>query len=80
MQLIPPKEGYEVESITDPVSQEIYQEMLNENTSAMTHNQYPDGWFQLVLFPEYQRYLDGYSTWEEFEKNTSEGFKEMREQ
>lgn len=80
MQLIPPQEGYEVESITDPVSQEIYQEMLNENTSAMTHNQYPDGWFQLVLFPEYQRYLDGYSTWEEFEKNTSEGFKEMREQ
>lgn len=80
MQLIPPQEGYEVESITDPVSQIIYQEMLNENTSAMTHNQYPDGWSQLVLFPEYQRYLDGYSTWEEFEKNTSEGFKEMREQ
>ena len=80
MQLIPPQEGYDVESITDPVSQKIYEEMLNENTSAMAHNQYPDGWFQLVLFPEFQRYLDGYSTWEEFEKNTSEGFKEMREQ
>lgn len=80
MQLIPPQEGYEVENITDPVSQIIYQEMLDGKTSAMAHNQYPDGWFQLVLFPEYQRYLDGYSTWEEFEKNTSEGFKEMREQ
>lgn len=80
MQLIPPQEGYEVESITDPVSQIIYQEMLDGNTSAMTHNQYPDGWFQLVLFPEFQRYLDGYSTWEEFEENTSNGFTEMREQ
>lgn len=80
MQMIPPQEGYDVEDITDSVSQIIYQEMLDENTSAMAHNQYPDGWFQLVLFPEFQRYLDGYSTWEEFEKNTSEGFQEMREQ
>lgn len=78
MQFIPPQEGYAVENITDPVSQEIYQEMLDENNSAMTHNQYPDGWFQLVLFPEYQRYLDGYSTWEEFLNNTAEGFEEMR--
>lgn len=52
--------------------------MLDGNNSAMTHNQYPDGWFQLVLFPEYQRYLDGYSTWDEFLTNTSEGFEEMR--
>ena len=78
MQFIPPQEGYEIENISDPVSQKIYQEMLNENNSAMTHNQYPDGWFQLVLFPEYQRYLDGYSTWEEFLKNTADGFEEMR--
>lgn len=78
MQFIPPQEGYEVENITDPVSQIIYQEMLDGNNSAMTHNQYPDGWFQLVLFPEYQRYLDEYSTWEEFEENTKEGFAEMR--
>src|SRR5690625_3250603 len=42
MQLIPPQDGYEVESITDPVSQIIYQEMLDGNTNAMTHNQYPD--------------------------------------
>lgn len=80
MQIIPPQEGYDVESITDPVSQVIYQELLDGNTSAMAHNQYPDGWFQLVLFPEFQRYLDGYSTWEEFEQNTSAGFSEMREE
>lgn len=80
MQIIPPQEGYEIGSITDPVSQVIYQELLAGNTSAMTHNQYPDGWFQLVLFPEFQRYLDGYSTWEEFEQNTAEGFSEMREE
>lgn len=78
MQFIPPLEGFELDKINDPVSQVIYQEMLDGNNSAMTHNQYPDGWFQLVLFPEYQRYLDGYSTWDEFLTNTSEGFEEMR--
>lgn len=78
MQFIPPQEGYELDQISDPVSRVIYQEMLDGNNSAMTHNQYPDGWFQLVLFPEYQRYLDGYSTWEEFLENTAEGFEEMR--
>lgn len=78
MQFIPPQEGYVIEEINDPVSQIIYQEILDGNQSAMTHNQYPDGWFQLVLFPEYQRYLDGYSTWEEFLENTAQGFQEMR--
>lgn len=77
---IPPQEGYEVENITDPVSQVIYQAMLDETNAAMTHNQVPNGWFQAVLFPEFQRYLDGGMTWEEFEQNTSEGFSEMREQ
>jgi len=78
MEFIPPQEGYDVEDIGDPVSQVIYQEMLDGNNSAMTHNQYPDGWFQSVLFPEYQRYLDGESTWEEFEEATSQGLTEMR--
>lgn len=80
LQFIPPQEGHEVESITDLVSQRIYQEILDENNAAMTHNQVPNGWFQSVLLPEYQRYLNGDSTWEEFEANTSEGFTEMREQ
>jgi len=80
MQFTPPQEGYNVEDIGDPVSRTIYQEMLDGNNSAMTHNQYPDGWFQLVLFPEFQRYLDGYSTWEEFEENSAQQFNEMRSQ
>jgi raffinose/stachyose/melibiose transport system substrate-binding protein len=78
MQFIPPQKDFEVDELNDPVSKIIYQEMLDGNNSAMTHNQYPDGWFQLVLFPEYQRYLDGYSTWEEFLENTAQGFEEMR--
>lgn len=80
MEFIPPQEGYDVEDIGDPVSQRIYQEMLDGNNSAMTHNQYPDGWFQNELFPAYQRYLDGESTWEEFEEVTSQTFTEMRNQ
>lgn len=80
MQYIPPQEGYDVENITDPVSQTIYQSMLDGTNAAMTHKPVPNGWFQAVLFPEYQQYLEGNITWEEFEENTSAGFTEMREQ
>lgn len=79
-QYIPPQEGYEIDSITDPVSQTIYQAMLDGTNAAMTHNQVPNGWFQAVLFPEYQRYLNGDISWDEFEENSSEGFAQMREQ
>jgi len=77
MNFVPPQEGYDVESISDPVSQKIYQSLLDGETAAMTHNQYPNGWFQLVLYPEFQRYLDNNSTWEEFEENTSQSFEDL---
>ncbi|MCI3028698.1 ABC transporter substrate-binding protein [Desemzia sp. C1] len=75
---VPAQEGYEADSISDPVSQQIYQALLDGETGAMTHKQYPDGWFQQVLFPEYQKYLNGDISWEDFEANTSKGFADMR--
>lgn len=78
MNMIPPQSGYDVGSITDPVSQVIYQQMLDGETSAMMHKQYPNGWMQLILYPEYQRYLEGLSTWEEFEENTGNSWEELR--
>lgn len=75
---VPAQEGYDVESISDPVSQQIYQALLDGETGAMTHKQYPDGWFQQVLFPEYQKYLNGDISWDEFETHTSDGFADMR--
>lgn len=75
---IPPQEGYEVDRISDPVSQEIYQALLDGKTAAMTHKQYPDGYFQSSLFPEFQKYLNGDISWEDFEANTSKAFSEMR--
>ena len=75
---VPAQEGYEPEDISDPVSQELYRTLLAGETGAMTHKQYPDGWFQQVLYPEYQKYLNGDQTWEDFEMNTAEAFKEMR--
>lgn len=75
---VPAQEGYEVDSISDPVSQQIYQALLDGETGAMTHKQYPDGWFQQVLFPEYQKYLNDDISWEDFEANTSKGFADMR--
>lgn len=75
---IPAQDGYDPEDINDPVSREIYEALLAGETAAMTHNQYPNGWFQDVLYPEYQEYLDGRQTWEEFEEATADGFREMR--
>lgn len=75
---VPAQEGYEPADISDPVSRELYQALLDGETGAMTHKQYPDGWFQQVLYPEFQRYLTGDQTWEEFESNTAEAFEEMR--
>lgn len=75
---VPAQEGYDVEDISDPVSRELYEALLAGETAAMTHNQYPDGWFQQVLFPEFQRYLNGDQSWEEFEESTAQAFEEMR--
>lgn len=75
---IPAQEGYDPEDISDPVSRQIYEAMLAEETSAFVHNQYPSGWFQQVLYPEFQRYLNGEQSWEEFEETTSQAFAEMR--
>ena len=77
-EFVPAQEGYDVEAISDPVSQQIYQALLDGETGAMTHKQYPDGWFQQVLFPEFQKYLNGDISWDEFETNTSNRFAEMR--
>lgn len=75
---IPAHEGYEIDSITDPVSKEVYQMLLDKKARVWAHNQYPNGFFSTALFPEYQKYLNGAISWEEFEKNTSTQFKEMR--
>lgn len=75
---VPAQEGYDPEDIPDPVSRELYEALLAGETAAMVHNQYPSGWFQQVLYPEFQRYLNGEQSWEEFEENTSQAFEEMR--
>ncbi|MGM0878378.1 MAG: ABC transporter substrate-binding protein [Bacillota bacterium] len=75
---IPAHEGYEIDSMTDPVSKEVYQMLLDGKARVWAHNQYPNGFFSTALFPEYQKYLNGDISWEEFEKTTSLKFKEMR--
>ncbi|GEK90809.1 ABC transporter substrate-binding protein [Alkalibacterium kapii] len=75
---IPAQEGYDPADISDPVSRQLYEALLAGETAAMVHNQYPSGWFQQVLYPEFQSYLDGEQSWEAFEENTSQAFSEMR--
>ncbi|WP_035053008.1 ABC transporter substrate-binding protein [Carnobacterium pleistocenium] len=80
LQFIPAHEGFDIDSISDPVSKEIYQALLDGETTAMAHKQYPDGYFQNVLHPEFQRYLNNDITWDEFEQTTSEQFSSMKQE
>ncbi|PWU70031.1 ABC transporter substrate-binding protein [Gracilibacillus dipsosauri] len=75
---IPSHEGYDPESISDPVSKEVYEYLLNDKSRIWTNNQYPDGFFSEALFPEFQKYLDGQNSWEEFEEKVGESFTKMR--
>lgn len=75
---IPAHEGYDIESIQDPVSKEVYQMLLDGKSSVWAHNQYPNGFSPTVLFPEYQKYLNGDIDWSSLEDVTSKKFTEMR--
>jgi len=75
---IPAHEGYELDKITDPVSKVIYQQMQEGKTYVWAHNQYPNGWFQTSLFPEFQKYLSGDISWDEFKANTNKAYSQMR--
>ncbi|SHM98349.1 ABC transporter substrate-binding protein [Gracilibacillus kekensis] len=75
---IPAHEGYDPEDISDPVSREVYEYLLNGKGKIWANNQYPDGFFSEALLPEFQKYLGDQQSWEEFEKNVSQSFTEMR--
>jgi len=75
---IPAHEGYEIDNITDPVSKEVYQMLLDGKSRVWAHNQYPNGFSTTALFPEYQKYLNGDISWEDLEKTASAKFTEMR--
>ncbi|WP_130859544.1 ABC transporter substrate-binding protein [Gracilibacillus phocaeensis] len=77
-QYIPAHEGYDTDLIADPTSKEIYEMVLDEQVGIWANNQYPDGFFSEALFPEFQKYLDGQQSWEEFKENTSQSFTDMR--
>lgn len=75
---IPAHEGYDTDAIADDVSKTIYQMLMNGETGIWANNQYPDGFFSTALFPDFQRYLNGDITWEDFEELTKENYSKMR--
>ncbi|KAB8126808.1 carbohydrate ABC transporter substrate-binding protein [Gracilibacillus oryzae] len=75
---VPAHEGYDTDAISDPVSAEVYEYLLNGNSKIWANNQYPDGFFSEALLPEFQKYLGEQQSWEEFEQAASEAFTEMR--
>ncbi|WP_163578934.1 ABC transporter substrate-binding protein [Gracilibacillus saliphilus] len=75
---VPSHEGYDTDSISDPVSAEVYQYLLDGKGKIWANNQYPDGFFSEALHPEFQKYIGEKQSWEEFEDATSNAFSEMR--
>ncbi|MRI67269.1 ABC transporter substrate-binding protein [Gracilibacillus thailandensis] len=75
---VPSHEGYDTDSISDPVSAEVYQYLLDGKGKIWANNQYPDGFFSEALHPEFQKYLGEQQSWEEFKEATSNAFSEMR--
>lgn len=75
---IPAHDGYDIASISDPVSKEVYQMLLDEKARVWAHNQYPNGFGSTAFFPEYQKYLNGDISWDDFTATTGSKFTEMR--
>ncbi|UAL51677.1 MULTISPECIES: ABC transporter substrate-binding protein [Metabacillus] len=75
---IPAYKGNDADSIKDPVSKVIYQHLSDGNNTVWIHGSYPNGWFQSGLHPEFQKYLTGDITWDEFTKSASKSWEELR--
>ncbi|MBM7539817.1 ABC transporter substrate-binding protein [Amphibacillus cookii] len=75
---IPAHEDYDSDLIQDELSQEIYQTLLNDETAIWANNLYPDGFFNTVLFPEFQKYLNGDMSWDDFKEVTRTQYSQMR--
>ncbi|GEQ48924.1 ABC transporter substrate-binding protein [Tetragenococcus koreensis] len=78
LQVIPPVKDLDIDKIGAPISRQLYQDVLDNKAAPMTYKQEPYGFLRASLAPNYQKYLAGEIGWNEFEKLTSEDFREMR--
>lgn len=75
---IPAHEGYDIDTMNDPSSKEIYEMLLDGETTIWAHNQYPKGFSETFFFGEFQKYLNGDISWEDLMDAARAKFKEMR--
>ncbi|WP_110929930.1 ABC transporter substrate-binding protein [Paenibacillus bouchesdurhonensis] len=73
---IPAHKGYNIEGIEDPVSKEIYQMLEAGKTRVWVFNQYPDGFYS-NMHGEFQKYLAGNITWDQFIEITKNDFTKL---
>ncbi|AYW48347.1 carbohydrate ABC transporter substrate-binding protein [Tetragenococcus osmophilus] len=77
-QLVPPTKDVDIDEISAPVSRQLYQEVLDDKAAPMTYKQEPYGFLRASLAPNFQKYLAGQLSWEEFTQRTSADFAQMR--
>ena len=63
---IPAYTNFSSDSITDPVSNEIYTYLSDGKTVPWVHNSYPDGFGQNTIGVELQSYAAGKTSWDDF--------------
>lgn len=62
----------------DYISNGMYQFLKSGNGTVWVDSSFPDGWAANNLGPDLQSYLDGKSSWSEFETKSSDSWKLMR--
>lgn len=76
---IPAYDGYDASRIADPLSQDVYQYSLDEQTIGWTFMATPIGWNEDVLASEFQKYLVGEATWEEVLQTSKASWESSRQ-
>jgi raffinose/stachyose/melibiose transport system substrate-binding protein len=75
---IPAYTNFNANDISDPLSKEIYQYLNDGKTVPWAHTQYPDGWAQTKMYVDFQKYLNGSISWQDFETTSEKEWADMR--
>lgn len=75
---IPAYEGYDVDKIADPVSQDVYKYFSEGKATSWVFSSFPNGWNDTTAAAEIQRYLGGESDWKSVIEKSEKAWKEER--
>lgn len=76
---VPAYKGYDTDSISDPLSKEVYTYYTEGKTTGWVFMGYPSGWGEKTLGAQIQKYVAGESSWSDVIKTAQDKWAEERE-